>query len=148
MRSLTLTEYLEIRSIRMELEGMVAAKAALMATPEDVEKLALMLEHNETALEDADAQKGLELNQSFHFELCRIAQMPILTSILHQLWIKIGPLIAQSYTKGGRHMIDYHYLVVRSIREKDPQAAKIAIQTDLLSGGNVMLQLKINESNE
>ncbi len=126
---------------------MVAAKAALMATPEDVEKLALMLEHNETALEDADAQKGLELNQSFHFELCRIAQMPILTSILHQLWIKIGPLIAQSYTKGGRHMIDYHYLVIRSIREKDPQAAKIAIQTDLLSGGNVMLQLKINETN-
>ena len=118
-----------------------------MATPEDVEKLALMLEHNETALEDADAQKGLELNQSFHFELCRIAQMPILTSILHQLWIKIGPLIAQSYTKGGRHMIDYHYLVIRSIREKDPQAAKIAIQTDLLSGGNVMLQLKINETN-
>ena len=73
--------------------------------------------------------------------------MPILTSILHQLWIKIGPLIAQSYTKGGRHMIDYHYLVIRSIREKDPQAAKIAIQTDLLSGGNVMLQLKINETN-
>lgn len=60
VRSLTLTEYLEIRSIRMELEGMVAAKAALRtATPEDVEKLALMLEHNETALEDTDAQKRL-----------------------------------------------------------------------------------------
>ena len=58
VRSLTLTEYLEIRSIRMELEGMVAAKAALMATPEDVEKLALMLEHNETALEDAMLKKA------------------------------------------------------------------------------------------
>ena len=148
VRSLTLTEYLEIRSIRMELEGMVAAKAALLATPADIEKLEQMLVFNESALSASDSQKGLELNQSFHFELCRIAQMPILTSILHQLWIKIGPLIAQSYTKGGRHMIDYHYLVVRSIREKDPQAAKIAIQTDLLSGGNVMLQLKLNESNE
>ena len=125
---------------------MIAAKAALLATPEDIRKLEDMLAHNETALGAADAQTGLELNQSFHFELCRIARMPILTGILHQLWIKIGPLIAQSYSKGGRHMIDYHYLVVRSIKERDPQAAKIAIQTDLLSGGSVMLQLKIDET--
>lgn len=146
VRSLTLKEYLEVRSIRLELEGMAAAKAAVMANEDDIALLESLLDSNEAVLEDYDAQKGIALNQRFHFELCNIAQMPILTQILHQLWIKIGPLIAQSYSKGGRHMIDYHYLVLQAIKDRDPQAAKLSIQTDLLCGGNVMLQLKINES--
>lgn len=146
VRSLTLQEYLEIRCIRLELEGMAAATAALMATPEDIARLERLVADNERVIRDQEFQKGIVLNQSFHFELCRIAKMPILTNILHQLWIKIGPLIAQTYAKGGRSMIDHHYLVLASLKERDAQAAKIAIQTDILSGGNTILRLKTEES--
>ena len=50
VRSLTLTEYWEIRSSDRELEGMVAASAELLATSEEVEKLEQMLEHSEAAI--------------------------------------------------------------------------------------------------
>ena len=39
VRRLTLEEYLEIRNIRVELEGMAASQAAMRATPADVERL-------------------------------------------------------------------------------------------------------------
>lgn len=140
---LTLTEYLEIRSIRLELEGMAAGKAALMASDQDIAILEGILEENEQALMNNQGQTCIILNQKFHFEMCRIAQMPILMDVLRQLWIKIGPLIAQVYLLGGREMIDHHYPILQAIKNKDPQAARISIQTDILSGGKVLLQHKM-----
>ncbi|MBP6345011.1 MAG: GntR family transcriptional regulator [Neisseriaceae bacterium] len=140
---LTLAEYLEIRSIRLELEGMAAGKAALMASDQDIAILEGILEENEQALMNNQGQTCIILNQKFHFEMCRIAQMPILMDVLRQLWIKIGPLIAQVYLLGGREMIDHHYPILQAIKNKDPQAARISIQTDILSGGKVLLQHKM-----
>ncbi|XDZ50076.1 GntR family transcriptional regulator [Neisseriaceae bacterium CLB008] len=140
---LTLAEYLEIRSIRLELEGMAAGKAALMASDQDIAILEGILEENEQALMNTQGQTCIILNQKFHFEMCRIAQMPILMDVLRQLWIKIGPLIAQVYLLGGREMIDHHYPILQAIKNKDPQAARISIQTDILSGGKVLLQHKM-----
>lgn len=138
--SLTLDEYLEIRSIRLELEGMVAETAARLATPADIVLLETILTNNESALSQHDFKASIQHNQQFHFELCRIANMPILTDILKQLWIKIGPLIAQAYPMGGRDMIDHHYALLQSIAQKDSQAARIHMQTDILSGGEALKQ--------
>ncbi|MBP6117258.1 MAG: GntR family transcriptional regulator [Neisseriaceae bacterium] len=140
---LTLAEYLEIRSIRLELEGMAAGKAALLATSHDVAILEGILKENEQALANNDSKACIILNQKFHFEMCRIAQMPILMDVLKRLWIKIGPLIAQVYILGGREMIDHHYPILQAIQNKDPQAARISIQTDILSGGKVLLKHKM-----
>ena len=145
VRSLTFREYLEIRSIRLELEGMAAGMAAIKATAADVARMEALMAANETALANHEFQQGIALNQVFHFELCRIAEMPLLTEILNRLWMKIGPLIAQAYHQGGRAMVDHHYPVVQALRNRDHQAARIAIQTDLLSGGRIILHLKMQE---
>ena len=135
VRRLTLEEYLEIRNIRVELEGMAASQAAMRATPEDVERLLEQVRQNEDAVQSGATARAIELNQDFHFELCRLARMPLLSDILYRLWLKMGPLIAQSYDEGGRNMIDHHFPVVEALRRNDPHAARVAIQTDLLSGG-------------
>ena len=142
VRTLTLQEYLEIRSIRVELEGMAAATAAARATLDDVDRLQLLVEQNEIAMNERRFNEAIGLNQAFHFEFCRIADMPLLKQILQRLWLKMGPLIAQQYEDGGRDMIDYHYPVLTAFRRKDSQAARIAIQTDILSGGNSILTSK------
>ena len=135
VRRLTLEEYLEIRNIRVELEGMAASQAAMRATPADVERLLEQVRQNEEAVQSGATARAIELNQDFHFELCRLARMPLLSDILYRLWLKMGPLIAQSYDEGGRNMIDHHFPVVEALRRNDPHAARVAIQTDLLSGG-------------
>lgn len=141
----TLAEYLEIRDIRLELEGMAASRAAQVANSSDISHIDALITQNERALEVGDVLTAVRLNQRFHFEYCRIANMPVLQAILERLWLKMGPLIAQCYSVGGRDMIDGHYALLKAMRDGDSQAARIAIQTDILSGGEVILELRKRE---
>ena len=58
VRSLTLREYLEIRSIRLELEGMAAGMAAIKATAADVARMEALMAANETALANHEFQQN------------------------------------------------------------------------------------------
>ncbi|CAM4090668.1 GntR family transcriptional regulator [Bordetella muralis] len=137
-----LAQYLEIRDIRLELEGMAAARAAVSATDADIARLEALITVNEQALAAGDVAAAIRLNQRFHFEYCRLANMPVLLDILERLWLKMGPLIAQCYVQGGRDMIDGHYALLGAMRQRDGQAARIAVQTDILQGGQSILALK------
>lgn len=142
VNQISLEEYLEIRDIRLELEGMAAARAAENASEADIKRLLQLIYENEIALNNNDLTSAIGLNQRFHFEYCQSAKMPILLDILRKLWLKMGPLIAEVYKEGGRDMIDGHYDLINAMKNRDGQAARIAVQNDILSGGQVILQLK------
>lgn len=132
--------YLEIRAIRLELEGLAAERAALAATDADAERLEAILRENEAALAAGDHLQALGTNQRFHLSLPRIAGMPVLGGLLENLWLQMGPLIASGYRAGGRVMIDHHYAVLDAIRAGDGAGARAAICADILAGGEVLLQ--------
>ncbi|MDJ1159187.1 GntR family transcriptional regulator [Chelatococcus sp. SYSU_G07232] len=136
-------QYLEIRTIRLQLEGLAAEGAARRARPADIERLAALVADNERAFAEQDYARATELNQIFHFELANIAEMPILRGILRNLWLQMGPVISAAYEVGGRTMIDHHYDVLDAIRRRDPAAARKAIREDILSGGGVILKHNI-----
>lgn len=146
VRALALSEYLEIRNIRAELEGFAAAEAARQAKAADIGSLVSLIEENEKALRAHDSVRAIELNQAFHFELATVAKLPILLGVLRRLWLPMGPLISQVYDAGGRAMIDHHYPVVEAIRRGDAEAARQAIREDIFLGGKVIYDLKMSES--
>ncbi len=135
--------YLEIRAIRLKLEGLAAERAAAMADAADIERLEMLISNNERALSARDFARATEINQVFHFELANVAAMPILRGILHNLWLQMGPVISAAYGEGGRTMIEHHYDVLDAIRKHDAQAAKQAIREDILSGGDVILSSNV-----
>jgi DNA-binding GntR family transcriptional regulator len=135
--------YLEIRAIRLKLEGLAAERAAAMADAADIERLEMLINNNERALSARDFARATEINQVFHFELANVAAMPILRGILHNLWLQMGPVISAAYGEGGRTMIEHHYDVLDAIRKHDAQAAKQAIREDILSGGDVILSSNV-----
>jgi DNA-binding GntR family transcriptional regulator len=135
--------YLEIRAIRLKLEGLAAERAAAVADAADIERLEMLISNNEKALSVRDFARATEINQVFHFELANIAAMPILRGILHNLWLQMGPVISAAYMEGGRTMIEHHYDVLDAIRKHDVQAAKQAIRDDILSGGDVILSSNV-----
>jgi DNA-binding GntR family transcriptional regulator len=146
VRELSLTEYLEIRDIRVELEGLAAARASQNAKLADIRALVSLTEENELALRAGDAQLATKLNQMFHFQIATIAQLPILASILGRVWLQMGPLVSESYEVGGRAMIDYHYPIVEAVRRGDADAARQAMGDDIKLGGQVILQRKSDEA--
>lgn len=131
--------YLEIRAIRMELEGLAAEQAAIHASTQDIAFLEALLQENEEALAAGDYQQCLRMNQRFHFALSEIGNMPILRELLENLWLQMGPLISSGYKEGGRTMVEHHYTVIEAIRNADGTAARSAIRKDILEGGKILL---------
>ena len=128
---ITVERYLEIARIRMELEGFVAAEAATMATEKDLAYLDNLLAKNERSIDRKNWALSTEHNQRFHFFLPEITKMPVLNALLGNLWLQMGPLIAGYYASGGRDMIDYHYKVVKALKNREPEAARRSIVADI-----------------
>lgn len=137
---LTRAVYLEIRDIRVNLEGLAAERAAQNATPACIVTLDAILKRNEEAIAAGETSVATELNQMFHFELATIADMPVLRDIQRRLWLQMGPLIADVYADAGRTMIDHHYPLMEAIRHRDGPAAAQAIQQDILQASGSILE--------
>lgn len=135
---LTEARYLEIRRIRVKLEGLAAREATLQASSGDVASLRALIERNEKAIAEKDWLEALDINQTFHFALADIARMSVLRGILHRLWLQMGPLIAECYAVGGRVMIDNHYSILAAIEARDPDAAEQAIGRDITEAGRLI----------
>lgn len=136
---MTVARYLEIRAIRIRLEGLAAETAAHKADNSALARLEDIIRRNAVAMSAQDIALGCELNQQFHFALVEIANLPFLQGILYRIWLQMGPLIAAVYQQGGSDMIDYHYPVLAAIRQQDGPAAAAAIGDDILHGGHSIL---------
>ena len=138
VRALSLEEYIEIRTIRIELEGLAAAQAAKKVTKEDIDRIEKLFSEGEKAVKHGDFSTSTKLNQQFHFELVKIAQAPILLEILEGLWMRIGPLIAGAYEAGDLDMVKHHRPIINAIKERNPKKARAAIKNDLMAGGEII----------
>lgn len=67
--TLTRQQYLEIRSVRLALEGLAAESAAALATEEDFQRIEANITANLEAIHREDMSEALKLNQTFHFFL-------------------------------------------------------------------------------
>ncbi|WP_374438073.1 GntR family transcriptional regulator [Pseudomonas panipatensis] len=138
---LTREQYLEIRSIRLALEGLAAETAASLVSAEQLQALEANIRDNLDAIHRDDLVEALKLNQGFHFALAEIAGMPLLRGFLDSLWMRTGPLIARAYGSFNERMaIEHHWEVLRALQQGDGAAARQAICTDILDGNEKMLE--------
>lgn len=133
--------YLEIRTLRLNLEGLGAETAARLATSSDLARIDANIQRNLEAINNHDLPEALRLNSEFHFLIAEAARMPLLRSYLDSLWMRAGPLIAQAYAHFSLTMaIEHHVEILSALRNQDAAAAKHAIQTDILDGNQKMLE--------
>ena len=121
-------QYLEIASIRRELEGLAAAT---VATPRDIARMTRLAERNEEAIAAARWNQAAEFNQQFHFALAEIADMPVLLGVLSRLWLRMGPLLAGYYSGASVDMMRQHHALIAAFEARDSQAARAAIHQDI-----------------
>jgi DNA-binding GntR family transcriptional regulator len=132
-------QYLELRAIRIELEGKAAEMAAEHATADDLKQLDRLVRENERALRAGDHGRATDLNQLFHFHIAQMSGMPVLVDILRRLWMRMGPWISESYDMTDPQMVAFHRNIVAAIRNHDPQAARAAMRDDLVIAGGALL---------
>ncbi|MFC7608801.1 GntR family transcriptional regulator [Teichococcus aestuarii] len=140
---LSLEQYLELRTIRLELEGLAAEAAALRITPSDLDAL----ERANTALaaaeEAGEATAANRANWAFHHTLYAAAAMPELLALIESIWLRNGPMHAFLYPDArpsypGRHR---HLDIIDGLRARDPKATRAALRADLMEGGANLVAL-------
>lgn len=139
---LSAVQYLELRRIRLELEGLAAKEAATRVTRRDLARLE-SLHTKLIRAEQDDTAAAVRLNWNFHAELYRAAEMPELFNLIQGLWLRTGPLLTFQYphappTYPGRHR---HLDILEALGRGDGAAVRQAVCDDTIEGGSGLLQM-------
>ncbi len=140
---LSLERCIEIRDLRMMLEGEGAARAASLVTQADIDELSAIHEAYMATESHANYEEALVQNETFHLTLCRMAASPVLFGLVENLWIQFGPVLSILYDKGTRpfHGSTHgHILLIDALKRRDPEASREAITKDILIGGQAIIE--------
>ncbi|MDR3464839.1 MAG: GntR family transcriptional regulator [Xanthobacteraceae bacterium] len=133
-------QFLELRRIRMLLEGEAAARAAERITPRQLGACkALLTKFDGLGLDNP--REFWTLNHKLHFTIYEAADSPQLVSIIEMLWLQIGPLLTRiAVTRAVQDAADPHALLVDALERRDGAAARAALEHDLTQSTERVMQ--------
>ena len=119
--------------LRCELEGLAARKAAAHAGPIQIAKLTQTLEHMRSLITSGDMSEYLDAHRSFHFQIYRMAGIPVLVEMIENLWLRCGPVLSFVVPDYVRSLkgTDRHIAAIEALRSGDPGKAEKEVAADI-----------------
>ncbi len=146
---LSLAQYLELRSIRLHLEGMAGAAATTRIEPREIDRLAAIHERLVANEDNGRWFEAVRDNWEFHHSIYLAAGMPELLAIIEGIWLRNGPLVNYQYpharpTYDNRHR---HLDILDALRARDENGVRKGIQQDMVEGGRLLVKVleKLND---
>jgi len=141
--SLSLAQYLELRRIRLELEGLAGEVAAGRIRPDEIAEMERLQQDLCAAQDGGDWPRAIRAGCEFHFRLYDASGMPELVKFLEQIWLRTAPQLNLLYrdapsSNPGRH---HHTTLIRALRARDPAAVRRALAEDLIEGGQPLVTM-------
>lgn len=144
---MTRARFQELVVIRLAVEGLAVETAASRITAAQLTHLAGLEQAfaKEIALDEPDVNQIIQINKQFHFSAYAAAQMPVLSSLIEGLWLRIGPVLNLDFrNRGSRRRFDLpsvkaHHALLEALRAGDGAAAKAALAMDINSAAEVIL---------
>jgi GntR family transcriptional regulator, colanic acid and biofilm gene transcriptional regulator len=139
---LTYDRYIEVRTIRLALEGLAAELAAAHVTAADIAHLravdTLYARHDRKG----DADEAFRYNRDFHFSLYRLCRVEMLVDQIENLWLIMGPMLTVFFRHGSHQWIASaeHENAVAALEAGDAKGARVAMENDIIKGGNDFLR--------
>ncbi len=139
---LTRAAYLELRDLRLALEGMGAERTTAAITAPALTRLAATHRRLCAAKERGDFAAALRWNEEFHLGLAAAAGMPRLLRLIEGLWIQSGPFLNYLRADWPNTVAEPHphILILAALEARDAAAAVAAIRRDILEGGEGLLR--------
>ena len=129
--TLSAEEFLELRRVRVLLEGEAVALAAEKITERQLANIRTILKKLEGLSKDRRGQFW-SLNLKLHFAIYEVGASPLMLSIIESLWLQLGPILARvPVSRALNDSADPHQLLVRALEQHDPDAARAALIADL-----------------
>jgi DNA-binding GntR family transcriptional regulator len=129
--TLSTEEFLELRRVRVLLEGEAVALAAEKITDRQLANVRTLLKKLEGLRKDRRGQFWA-LNLKLHFAIYETGASPLMLSIIESLWLQLGPILSRvSLSRALNDSADPHQLLVRALEQHDAAAARAALVADL-----------------
>jgi DNA-binding GntR family transcriptional regulator len=133
-------KFLELRRIRILLEGEAVALAAEKVTRRGLANVRSILKKLQ-GLDEKQRAQFWALNHRLHFAVYEAAESPLLFSIIESLWLQIGPLMTRiPVARAVRSSADRHDVLVRALEDRDPATARAALENDLTDSTDAMMK--------
>ena len=130
---MTRDKVLELRDIRMELEGLAAAKAAVAATRTQIAAIRHAAREILVARNRGDGATDRQKVREFHFAVYAAADQPTLLRLIEGLWLQTGPymnllypdFISSSRGPAGRQRL------IEALQDGDAAIARREMENDI-----------------
>ncbi len=144
--TMTVSQFREITSIRINLEGLATGHAATAMDEAAMQKIAVLHERfaNEMSLKQPDGSRLIACNKELHFAVYRHAGMPMLLQMIESLWLRIGPILNYDMRSGSarvseRIAVAHHARLVDALKARDAVAASLALRGDIESAAEFIV---------
>ena len=135
VRVVTVDEAVAITECRMVLEGLCAAKAAALASDEQLVELTELGTAMTKAVADGEPVTYSGLNQELHAKVREYSGQRTALDLLERLNAQLVRHRFQLALRPGRpqQSLSEHLAIIEAIRARDPQAAETAVRAHLTS---------------
>lgn len=144
--TMTVSQFREITSIRINLEGLATARAAVAMHDFALQNIADLHERftHEMSLQQPDGSRLVAVNKELHFAVYGQAQMPMLQQMIESLWLRIGPILNYDMRSGSARVheqvaVAHHKRLVDALKRKDADAASLALRADIESAAEFIV---------
>ncbi|MBV9747339.1 MAG: GntR family transcriptional regulator [Acetobacteraceae bacterium] len=139
---LSVERLLDLKRVRVEIEGLAAEWAARNATDALLAQLDEMIARMSGFAADDEAKAFLPVNREFHFAVYAASGSEALLAVIENLWLQIGPylsLLRGSGNWGGANR--QHQLLRRALEHADGGAARAAVRADIEEAARILVKL-------
>ncbi|MBK4715554.1 MULTISPECIES: FCD domain-containing protein [Tenebrionibacter/Tenebrionicola group] len=139
---LPLARFQEITAIRKNLEGMAVREACRCITVEQTDSLRQLLEVYRQARHCGVVESGLQANRALRFRLYGFARLPVLTEMIEQLWVCIGPGYHFLYPASQEMVGSYedYVMLIEALAAHDETQAERLIHRVIDIGAQIILR--------
>ncbi len=131
-------KFIELRDMRVALEGLAAKCAAHESTPAEIDAIEKMHHDMMIAKQSGDYKNTLRLNRQIHFSICEMSRREELFAVIQSLWARTGPYLNFLYREkklvsAASHP---HEKLIQALKTHNPTIAEQAIAQDIIEGGH------------
>lgn len=144
---MTVSQFRELATLRVEIEGFAAHRAAEVRTEADLTGISAQESafRAEAAKAKPDLGRAVSINKDLHFAIYAAAGMPMLMEIIGGLWLKAGPVLNLDLRANPERLsqgiaLACHAQAAAAIRKRDGAAARQAIADDIASAAEFIIE--------
>lgn len=130
---MTRDRILELRDIRLAVEGLATEKAAAIATREQAAELRRIANELLAARHRGDTATDRARIREFHFALYAIAGQPTLLRVIEGLWLQTGPYMNLLYPRfvASPRGPERRLRIIKAVQAHDAAAARRDMEGDI-----------------